>query len=236
MEITTIVTFLSYILLGISLSAPIGPINIAQINRGLKYGFLSAWFIGLGGMAADIVMMFIIYLGIAAFLTAPGVKLLMWLLGCIVLTYLGYDSIRHASDTIQYLDKNEKRESLFKTFSTGFIMAISNPLNIIFWIGIYGSLLAKLSDSMNRLLTLAYSSAIFIGISIWDITMATVIFFGRKKLKPKAAKWISMTAGVLLIGFGITFGWQMVISALHLVGITEGRPISIPSIKSMGIY
>lgn len=33
--------FLTYILLGISLAAPVGPVNAAQLNRGIKKGFFS---------------------------------------------------------------------------------------------------------------------------------------------------------------------------------------------------
>ena len=43
-------TFLSFILLGLSLSAPVGPINAAQLNKGIHNGFLHAWLIGLGAM------------------------------------------------------------------------------------------------------------------------------------------------------------------------------------------
>ena len=38
------------------------------------------------------------------------------------------------------------KESTSKSFRTGFFMAISNPLNIIFWLGIYGAVLAKTVD------------------------------------------------------------------------------------------
>ena len=31
--------FLSFILLGLSLSAPVGPINPAQLNKGIRNGF-----------------------------------------------------------------------------------------------------------------------------------------------------------------------------------------------------
>ncbi len=37
---------LSYILLGVSLAAPIGPVNAAQIDKGLKHGFLHSWLVG----------------------------------------------------------------------------------------------------------------------------------------------------------------------------------------------
>lgn len=45
--------FFSYILLGISLAAPIGPINAAQLDRGIRKGFFHAWMIGLGAVVAD---------------------------------------------------------------------------------------------------------------------------------------------------------------------------------------
>ena len=57
----------SYILLGISLSAPAHP-NVAQINKGIKM-VLSAWLVGVGAMSADVVMMFLIYFGISTYLT-----------------------------------------------------------------------------------------------------------------------------------------------------------------------
>ena len=46
--------FLSYLFLGISLAAPIGPINAAQIDEGIKNGFIHSWTVGLGAMIADI--------------------------------------------------------------------------------------------------------------------------------------------------------------------------------------
>lgn len=45
--------FLSYIVLGLSLSAPVGPVNAAQIDKGIKNGFWHAWIFGLGAMTAD---------------------------------------------------------------------------------------------------------------------------------------------------------------------------------------
>ena len=35
-------------LLGLSLSAPVGPVNAAQIDRGIKSGFWHAWIFGVG--------------------------------------------------------------------------------------------------------------------------------------------------------------------------------------------
>jgi L-lysine exporter family protein LysE/ArgO len=53
--------FLSYVLLGLSLAIPIGPVNAAQLDKGIKGGFFSAWFVGLGAIVADGIYMAIVY-------------------------------------------------------------------------------------------------------------------------------------------------------------------------------
>lgn len=90
----------SYMLLGISLSAPVGPVNVAQIKAGLRGGFWNAWCVGIGAMCADVVFMLLIYFGAAAYVTTPLAKLIIWALGCGVLLKLGYDSIRDARTVI----------------------------------------------------------------------------------------------------------------------------------------
>ena len=68
----------SYILLGISLSAPVGPINVAQINKGIKM-VLSAWLVGVGRCQRccnDV----LIYFGISTYLTTPIAQLCIWIL------------------------------------------------------------------------------------------------------------------------------------------------------------
>lgn len=46
---------IGYVVLGLTLSAPIGPVNAAQLDKGVRGGFMPAWFIGLGAAAAAII-------------------------------------------------------------------------------------------------------------------------------------------------------------------------------------
>ncbi|MEK4229820.1 LysE family transporter [Solibacillus sp. FSL H8-0538] len=198
--------FFSYILLGVSLSAAVGPINVAQINRGIKYGFLNSWLVGLGAMFGDVIFMFLIYFGLAQYLTTPYMKLFLWLLGFFVLVWTGVESILGAKKPIQKdLTINE---SMSKSFRTGFVIALSNPLNIIFWLGLYGSVLAKTSDLYSNEQLLFYSSGIFLGVFMWDIFMAGVASSFRKFMNSRALQFITIGAGLSLIGFGLYFGYQ----------------------------
>ena len=198
--------FLSYVFLGLSLAAPIGPINAAQIDKGLKNGFFHAWLVGLGAMVADAIYMILVYLGFVQFLEIPVVKLFLWLFGFFVLVYTGIESIIGAGTIVQ--SKTRNNEPLIKSFLSGFFMSLSNPLSILFWLGIYGSVLAKTITNYSTDQLLLYSGAIFVGLLIWDVTMATIASSFRRFLTSKLQVGISILSGLSLIGFGCYFGWQ----------------------------
>ncbi|MEH7112445.1 LysE family transporter [Neobacillus niacini] len=198
--------FLSYILLGLSLAAPIGPINAAQIDKGIKHGFMHSWLIGIGAVAADGVYMLVVYFGVVNFLEHPFMKTFLWLFGCFILLYTGIETIVSANKL--EMEGKRKEEPLVKSFISGFFMSISNPLTILFWLGIYGSVLAKTAATYETSQLILYSSAIFIGLLIWDFTMAGVSSNFRKYLTSHLLIGISLLSGISLIGFGIYFGFQ----------------------------
>ncbi|MGE8206392.1 LysE family transporter [Heyndrickxia sp. NPDC080065] len=198
--------FFSYIFLGISLAAPLGPINAAQIDKGIKNGFLHAWLVGLGSMVADVFYMMCVYFGLVHFLETSFIKSFLYLFGCFVLTYTGIESFLSVKKITN--DPLRKSESLRKSFSSGFLLSISNPITILFWLGIYGSVLAKAMQSVETDQLLLYSGAIFIGLFIWDISMAAVSSTFRKILNTKFLVSISILSGLSLIGFGVYFGLE----------------------------
>ncbi|MBB6454494.1 threonine/homoserine/homoserine lactone efflux protein [Salirhabdus euzebyi] len=198
--------FFSYILLGLSLAIPIGPVNAAQLDKGMKNGFFHSWFVGLGAVTADGIYMLAVYLGMVHIVDTPFIKTFLWLFGAFVLIYTGIESMASSSK----LKANDKRqaEPLHKSFITGFLMSISNPLTILFWLGIYGSVLAKTvaTNSTNQLIL--YSIAIFIGLLTWDLFMATASSGFRRVLKGNTLTFLSRLSGISLIGFGIYFGYE----------------------------
>ncbi len=198
--------FLSYILLGLSLAAPIGPVNAAQIDRGIRNGFMHSWLVGVGAVIADGIYMLIVYIGVVRFLETEFMQTFLWLFGFFVLIYTGVETMMNAGKI--HLEYARSKEPLAKSFFTGFLMSISNPLTILFWLGIYGSVLAKTAATYDTGQLVLYSSAIFIGLLLWDITMAGVASSFRKYLTSYLLVIISLLSGLSLTGFGIYFGIQ----------------------------
>lgn len=196
--------FLSYVILGLSLSAPIGPINAAQLDRGIKKGFWHSWLFGLGAVLADILYMVLVYLGVVHFLSTPFMQTFLWLFGAFVLIYTGIESLINAGKV--NISTKKKDESLIANLFSGFLMSLSNPMTILFWLGIYGSVLVKTASDHGKSDLFVFSTAIIIGVLIWDLTMAGISSIFRKLLSTRAITLISILSGLSLISFGIYFG------------------------------
>lgn len=200
--------FLGYILLGVSLAAPIGPLNAAQLNIGIRRGFFHSWFFGLGAVLADMLYMLLVYLGVVHLLEAPFIQTFLWLFGFFVLTYTGIESIL-SSGQIKETELNHK-EPLGKSLMSGFWLSLFNPMSILFWLGIYGSVLAKETGSGSMWQVVIFSSAIILGIVMWDLTVATMSSFFRRYVSPTLLKTISVISGLSLLGFGLYFAIQAI--------------------------
>ena len=202
-----------YIILGFTLAAPIGPVNSARLDKGIKNGFWHAWVVGVGSMIADGIFMLLVYLGMVQFLGIPIIQIFLWLFGGFILIYSGVESIKNANTiTLNY---SREKESLFKCFFTGFIMSITSPLSILFWLGIYGSVLAKTAQTNGTESLLIYSSMIFLGLTFWDIFVAALTTGFRKLLNVKSLIAISIFSGLSLVIFGLYFSYQGVDALLR---------------------
>ncbi len=168
---------------------------------------MPAWVVGLGAISADIIYMLLVYLGMIHLLDAPFVKAFLWLFGFFVLVYTGIESIMHSGE-ITAADTRGSGVSLSKSFVSGFLMSLFNPLSILFWLGIYGSILAKAVNEYPMQQLLIYSGAIVLGILLWDVTMAAASSMFRSFLTPRVLKAISVLSGLSLVGFGFYFGVQ----------------------------
>ena len=197
--------FLGYVFLGLSLAAPIGPVNAAQIDKGIKSGFTAAWLLGLGALTADIIYMLTVYLGVVKFLETPFMQSFLWLFGFFVLTYTGIETI---SSSGKINMKKSNGDSGIKSFLSGFFMSISNPLTILFWLGIYGSVLARTASSYGTSELILYSGGIILGLVLWDVVMAAISSSFRRFLTTGLLTMISILSGLSLVGFGLYFGYQ----------------------------
>lgn len=200
-------TLLQNILLGLSLAAPIGPVNVEIIKRGLKSGFKQAFLTGTGAMSADATYLTLIFFGLAAFLNIAALKIALGFLGSFVLVYLGSLSVRDFFHKAS-LTENEPRRLFKNSYATGYVITISCPITIVWWTGIFGALLASQTETQTSLSAYLSCLTILLGCFIWVIFISAALHWGKKIITDKFVMLISLIAGFFLIGFGIYFLWR----------------------------
>ena len=127
----------TYMFLGISMAASIGPVKTVLINTGLKNGFFHAWYFSLGGLTTDIMYILLVYFGIGQFIDSIILKVILWSFGCFVLLYTGIENLLTLHKIEMKLNSG-KSIRLRHSMLSGFLMSWLNPLTILFWLGIYG--------------------------------------------------------------------------------------------------
>lgn len=168
---------------------------------------MSAWFIGLGAIAADIIYMLIVYLGVVHLLELPYVQVFLWMFGSFVLVYTGIEGMVKSGSLVSEPMRSGSSE-LSRSFLQGFLMSLFNPLSIMFWLGIYGSVLARTVHNSTMDQLLLYSGAIIFGVLLWDLFMAAAVSFFRNYLTPALLKAIAIISGLSLVAFGCYFGFK----------------------------
>src|SRR5690606_41390172 len=118
--------------------------------------------------------------GMVHFLEVPLVQIFLWLFGSFILLFTGVESMVNVNSLT--IAPNREKDSLFKCFITGFIMSITSPLSILFWLGIYGSVLAKTAQVNSSSSLLIYSSKIFLGLQLLYILIVDITYVFQQYL------------------------------------------------------
>jgi threonine/homoserine/homoserine lactone efflux protein len=196
--------FLQNVILGISLAAPIGPVAIEIIRRGLRFGFSSAFAVATGAAIGDAAYLLLTYFGLYGFLMNPIVKGCTLFFGALALIYLGLQCFKEVTASLDTETLSYKKKR--KLVVLGFFLAVANPISIVWWVGVFGASMA----SEETLLPLMSYSPIILGVIIWNIIIATILEVGSRYINNKVLRIISAAAGLSLIGFGIYFGYQAI--------------------------
>lgn len=207
-------SLLQNILLGLSLAAPIGPVNLEIIKRGLHSGFKQAFLTGAGAMSADTTYLTLIFFGLTSFLKITFMKIILGTAGSIILIYLGIISAKEFFHKAA-MAENPPRRLFNNSFITGYVLAISSPMTIVWWTGVFGALLASQANTATNLSAFFSCFSILLGCFLWVFFLAIALHWGKKIINEKIVGFISLIAGIFLIGFGMYFLHQTYILLLR---------------------
>lgn len=193
-------------ILGLSITAPIGPTNIELIRRGMKEGPGAAVAFWLGVMVALAVYLLLAVVGLS-FLTGSRLfNLLLTFCGVVVLAYLSMHSIRDFLSTGDTDFEGKPNDN--HHFVPGILLTISNPAVLLLWTGILGANLSASQASIGA--GFALCLGIMVGVAVFFLVLTVLIHYGRRFLQQRYLRYVSLAAGIVLMLFCVKFAYGLI--------------------------
>lgn len=210
------------IIIGILVSAPMGPIGMLCIQRTLNKGRWHGFVTGLGAVLSDVIYASLTCLGLGVvvnFVEANQAPL--QLIGSIVLGFFGY--YIYQSNPVKSLKKQrEKKLSFTQDFITAFLLTFSNVLIVLLYIGLFARFAFVLPE---------YSVGMLVG-GIISIGLGAVLWwFGITYMVAKLRKWFNVR-GIGLLNRVV----GSVIIALAVIGALSVLITSYFQVPLLQIY
>jgi len=221
--IDTGVSLAAGIVFGLALAAPPGPMNAVIAEESVVRGRVAGTRAGLGAATADFVFFVLAYLGVVAVIERLTLlRAAMVFVGGLLMLYFAYGAATEARATYTGSDAPEEG----KGFRKAFVLALTNPYQILFWLTVGVGLLevgtvdvlAPLSEAVAGLVVVrtgspALLAGLFAGIGIWITGFPAALVAARERVDALAPA-IAYGSAAVLAGFGVYFLYDGVTTAL----------------------
>ncbi|ELZ91738.1 LysE family L-lysine efflux protein [Haloferax mucosum ATCC BAA-1512] len=209
------------VVFGLALAAPPGPMNAVIAEESVVRGWAAGARAGLGAMSADAIFFVLAALGLVAFVNQfPTVQALMIGVGGVLMLYFAYGAAREMDTTFREAADPDADSS---GFSKAFILALTNPYQILFWLTIGVGLLETgtvdvlshmpyLGESLSNFLVVQTGSpalilGFFAGLILWATGFPAALVAAEQRVDSFAPAVAALSA-LVLGGFGVAFIWD----------------------------
>lgn len=199
-------------LMGLAAAAPMGPVNMLAIRRGVIGGWRHTFACGVGSIAGDLILFSLVLLGgdyllldlfnpmLRAVLAATGVMVL-FPLGIYFLFRAVKEPLRAYASARQHWDEGTVRGHLIAEVADAAAMTVFNPLTIAYWVGVTANWLPFAHS------VLGYSAPGFgivmatAGLMTWFTALTVIVRFMPHRIGPNFFRLVNAILSLILLGF-----------------------------------
>lgn len=192
-------TLIKGMLIGVVVSAPVGPIGVLCLQRTLNRGKAHGFATGFGAMLSDM-----IYALIAGFSMSMVIgfiedhKLALEILGSIVVFFFGLHTYRD-NPVAKLKNMETSKGSVVQDFLSSFGLTITNPLVVFLFIGVF-SRFSFLTSDASTLQNVLCISSILVGALVWWLLIVNIADIFRSRFNLRGLVILNkLTGSVLMI-------------------------------------
>jgi len=199
---TAIVILLKGIILGLTVSMPLGPIGIILINRTIKRGMLSGFFSGLGLATADTLLALLAALGFTVILGFINQqRFFISVVAGIIIIGIGLKIF--LSNPVKDIRSREKaNKSLWRDYYSVFVLSISNPYTIFIFVAFFSGVHIN-GNIKPELVPFFLIPGVLIGTISWWFFLSYFVSRFKKNIRLRVIVRVNKIAGIVVIVIGI---------------------------------
>lgn len=211
-------TILWGVAIGVLVSAPLGPIGVLVIQRTLNKGRTAGLITGLGATVSDLIYAVVSGLGlsfIVDFITSNQSAL--QIVGSVVIFIFGFYLWR--KNPMEDFSENVVSTTPHaKYFATGFLLTISNPLIIFFYLALFART-NFLFEADTALQYVTGYCSVAVGALIWWTLITAVMNKARNHFNFRNLVWVNKGIAIVMVIvsiIGFVYGLMAVLGFITL--------------------
>ena len=207
------------IIIGILVSAPVGPVNVLCIQRAIERGFWGGIAAGIGAMLGDGLVALCAALGVGAISGAVQYhRMTIQVLGGLVLIAFGARLVFAAPRVVPMAmgSRSETLRDFVWDIPQTFVLTITNPGAVLGLFAIFGgvSTFVEVESYVDALTIVA---AVMGGSFLWWFGLSHLIGRFRHLLNERRLRLINQVTGFLLLGFGVLLVGEVALKRLGML-------------------
>lgn len=192
-------TLIGCFLIGVILSAPMGPIGILCVQRTLNKGRKAGFWTGVGAAISDLFYCLLTGVGISMVTDFIEAKQnILQVVGSAILLLFGIYLIKRNPANRTYEDNPDKKETYYQDMVTGFLFTVSNPLIVFLIIPLFARFSFPSSTLGWPFIILGYLFIVAGALSWWWVITHGVNAV-RSKFSIRSLWKINIVIGVVIL-------------------------------------
>lgn len=200
--ITAIVILLKGIILGLTVSMPLGPIGIILINRTIKRGLLSGFYSGLGLATADTLLALLAALGFTVILSFINQeRFIISIIAGLIIIGIGLKIF--LSNPVKDIRNREKaNKSLWRDYYSVFVLSISNPYTIFIFVAFFSGVHIG-GNVKPEMVPFFLIPGVLIGTITWWVFLSYFVSRFKKNIRLRLIVRINKISGIVVLVIGV---------------------------------
>jgi threonine/homoserine/homoserine lactone efflux protein len=199
--------FLLGIAVGVLYCAPVGPVNLEIVRRGLTIGFLAAFLVALGSVIGDSFWAAVGILGSGLLMESLPLRVVIGFIGVLILLYLAWSAYHASTLNPDYhlTDPPRKRVG----FAVGVALSMANPFAVFFWLWLAasGAMASVGVDSSHHVARVWFFIGLVTGAIVYGLVLSGIVAWSRRFISAQLMRKINIGAalGLLILAVVMTF-------------------------------